>query len=204
MVVLRLHNPASCTTDPPMENVDTTKLIIDHILLNFPDTSKIVIGAADMGGSKYSREIAGAIGTPLVIVDKERDQKTGETIAINVYTEGKIDEKVDTVIFADDIINSGNTLKDAGDALFKKIPQISNYLAIATHADFSKDTLGNILGSRFSKIWVTDTVPINKQTLTAIKKAGKETEIISVATLIYNVIENLHNGKSVSALWNGH
>lgn len=201
MVVLKLHNPASCSTNPPMENFDTTKLIIDHITSAFTDLSHLAIGAADMGGSKYSRKIAEALQVPLVIVDKDRDVKTGKTRAINVYTEGEIAEKIDTILFVDDLINTFGSISDAGDALFKKHPHIKNYHALATHADFGQETLQKILKSRFQKLWFTNTVPISDHFYNEIKKAGKEIEIISVAVLIAQVIDNLHNGHSISALW---
>jgi len=201
MVVLKLHNPASCSTNPPMENFDTTKLIIDHIASSFQDLSHLAIGAADMGGSKYSRKIAEAIGVPLIIVDKDRDTKTGKLRAMNIYTEGEIAEKIDTILFVDDIVSTFGTISDAGDTLFKKYPHITNYHALATHADFGPGTLEKVLKSRFLKLWFTNTVPLSKNFLQEIKKAGKEIGIISVATLIAQVIDNLHNGHSVSALW---
>ena len=201
MVVLRLHNAASCSTNPPMENLDTTKLIVNHIFSEFSDLSHIAIGAADMGGSKYSRKIAESLKVPLIIVDKDRDVKTGTTRAINIYTEGEIAEKIDTIIFVDDLINSFGSISDAGETLWKKHPHIKNYFAMATHADFGPKTLENIIKSRFSKLWFTNTVPINKDFLDAIQKANKKIEIISVAVLIAQVIDNLHNGHSISALW---
>ena len=201
MVVLRLHNPASCSTHPPMENLDTTKLIVDHIFSSFLDLSHIAIGAADMGGSKYSRKIAEALQVPLIIVDKDRNTKTGKTRAINVYTEGEIAEKIDTVLFVDDLINTFGSISDAGDTLFKRYPHIKNYFAIATHADFGSETLEKVIKSRFQKLWFTNTVPISDDFLNAIKKAKKKIEIISVAVLIAQVIDNLHNGHSISALW---
>lgn len=200
MVVCRLHNPASCTTNPPMENLHTSLVLINEIKSNF-DLSKVVIGAADMGGSKYARKIAEQLAVPLVIVDKNRDPRTGEITAMNVFTQGEISKEIDTVVFVDDIISTFNSLRKAGDALALQSPQIKNFHAIVTHADFNDETMDNIIGSKFSEIYVTNTVPVNDNFIKAIEKAGKKLKIISVARLIAQTIDNLHNGQSVSALW---
>ncbi|HUC88484.1 MAG TPA: ribose-phosphate diphosphokinase [Candidatus Paceibacterota bacterium] len=201
MVVCKLHNPASCTSNPPMENVDTTKLIIENIRSKFSDLSNVAVASGDMGGSKYSRKIAEELRVPLIITDKDRDPRTGKTRAMKVYTQGDISENIDTVIFVDDLISTFTTLRQAGDALHKEQTQIVNYCAIATHADFSEETVENIIQSEFSSVWVTDTVPVGNDFVSAVQKAGKSIVFISVAKLIAQTIDNLHNGESVSALW---
>lgn len=201
MVVCKLHNPASCTSNPPMENIDTTKLIIENIKAKFSDLSNVAVASGDMGGSKYARKIAEELKVPLIITDKDRDPRTGKTRAMKVYTQGDIGENIDTVIFVDDLISTFSTLLQAGDALYKEHPQIKNYYAIATHADFSGETIENIIQSKFSSVWVTDTVPVSGDFVYTIEKAGKSIVFISVAKLIAQTIDNLHNGESVSALW---
>ncbi len=200
MVVCKLHNPASCTTDPPMENLHTTWIILEEIRKNF-DLSKIVIASADMGGSKYARKIAEKLSVPLIIVDKKRDTRTGETNVMNVFSEGEISENIDSVVFVDDIISTFTSLRNASDSLAQKVHQIKKFFAVVTHPDFSTDTINNIVNSRFSEIFVTNTVPIREEILMKAEKVGKKIKIISVAKLIAQTIDNLHNGHSVSDLW---
>ena len=57
------------------------------------------------------------------------------------------------------------------------------------------------MNSRFSEIFVTNTVPIREEILMKAEKVGKKIKIISVAKLIAQTIDNLHNGHSVSDLW---
>jgi ribose-phosphate pyrophosphokinase len=200
MVVCKLHNPASCTTDPPMENLDTTRIIIEEIRENY-DLSKIVIASADMGGSKYARKIAEELLVSLLIVDKDRNPRTGETRAMNVYSQGEISPKVDTVIFVDDIISTFGSLQKGAEALTKEFPQIVNFVAKVTHGDFSRLTLRNICDSKFLEVDVMNTVPIGQNFILEAKKFGKNLKVTSVAKLIARTIDNLHNGQSVSALW---
>lgn len=202
MVVCKLHNPASCTTDPPMENLHTTWIIMEGIKSKF-NLDEIVIATADMGGSKYARKIAERLSVPLVIVDKSRDTRTGKTSTMNVFSQGEISEKINTVVFVDDIISTFNSMQQAADALSEKLPSITNYFAIVTHADFDvcNETSDNIIHSRFSEICVTNSVPVREEFKNILKENGKKISIISVAKLFAQAIDNLHNGSSVSALW---
>ena len=201
LVVCKLHNPASCTTNPPMENIDTTKLLINEIRLNFPNLSNMVIATGDMSSSKYGRKVAEELRVPLIIVDKDRDPRTGKTRAMKVYSQGEISENIDTVIFIDDLISTFGTIRNASDALSKEYPRIKNYYAVATHADFGNETLKNIVDSKFSSVWVTDTVPVGNDFIKEIEKSQKSLRFVSVAKLIAQTIDNLHNGDSVSDLW---
>lgn len=200
MVVCKLHNPGSCTINPPMENLHTSWMLIKEIKAKF-DLSKIVIGSADMGGSKYARKIAERLSVPLIIVDKQRDKKTGKSKVMNIFTEGEISESRNTAVFVDDIISTFGSLLDAGDELSKRYAQFLDFQAFVTHADFSKKTEANIINSKFSEITVTDTIPVNKKLIENIENNGKKLKILSVAKLIAQTIDNLHNGSSVSALW---
>jgi len=86
--------------------------------------------------------------------------------------------------------------------------EIVNFHALATHADFSEETMANIVNSRFNTVSVTNTVPVSIDFVEEARKSGKSIETISVAQLLANTIDNLHNGRSVSELWvqngNGH
>lgn len=201
IIVCKLHNPASSTYSPPMDNIDTTPLIIEKIKERFKDLSKVVIASGDLGGSKYVRKIAEKLGTPLIITDKERDPATGKTKAMKVYSYGDISEKIDTVIFVDDLISTFGTLYQGAEALSKEYPQIKDFYAVATHADFGETTLENIVRSKFKEIWITDTVPVADSFVADVKIQGKEIIFISVADLLAHIIENVHNGKAISDFW---
>jgi ribose-phosphate pyrophosphokinase len=210
IVVCRLHNPASKTTDPPMENVQTDLLIVKEIKARYPDLSEIAIAAGDIGGAANARDIADQLGgLPTIIVEKNRNKSTNLSKPMTVFTDD-LPESVTTVIFIDDLISTANTLSKAADALYAKHSQITNYVAVATHPDFIAkethakakiDTLSILAQSRFQSIWVTDTIPVADSFKEGLLIAGKEFATISVAKLIAQTIDNLHNGKSVSSLW---
>ncbi len=201
IIVCKLHNPASCTSVPPMDNVDTTFLIVNYIRENFPDLSKVAIASGDMGGAKYARSIADKFDTPLIITDKERDSVSGKTKVMKVYTYGEISQQIDTVIFVDDIISTFGTLGKGAEALSKQHPGITEFYAAATHADFCEETLHNVIDSKFKEVWVTDTVPVHNSFISGLNNYGKKIVFISVAKLIAKVIDNVHDGQPISALW---
>ena len=75
IMVCKLHNPASKTEEPPMENIGTDFLIVEQIKKRYKDLSKIALASADISGAKYVREIAKLLGgVPIIIVDKNRDK----------------------------------------------------------------------------------------------------------------------------------
>lgn len=201
IITCKLHNPASSTTDPPMTNIGTSLLIVNHIKTVFSDLSKILIASGDMGGAKYARKIALLLGVPVLITDKNRDSKTGDTQTMNIYSDEKISEEIDTVLFVDDVMSTGGTLTKSAKAISMKFPHIDKYIAIITHADFVNKTAHNITNSLINSIWATDTVPIYPSFIKKMREAGKEVKIISVSRLIARVIDNLHNNVPISELW---
>lgn len=197
-IVCRLHNPASSYGD--MENISTTHLFINKIKSEIKMGRKVAIGAGDMGGSKYARKVAEQLGgLPVIICDKDRDIRTGKTKTTNVFTHGDLSDNINTLIFIDDLISTFGTMKDGADAVYDKYPHINRYIACATHADFGVLTYENMNNSRFSEIWVTDTVPVNSDFL----EPGSNFDLVTIPVdkLIARAIDNLHNGESVSALW---
>lgn len=202
IITCKLHNPASCTDDPPMDNADTTFLIVDKIIEKFPDLSKVIIAATDLSGGKFfSRKVSDKLKVPLVITDKERDPVTNKSNAIKVYAYGEISEERTSVVFIDDIISTFGSMYDAAQALSKKYPFITDFYAAATHADFSDKTSEKIIASKFKEIWITDTVPISETEVAELHEKNKEIVLISVTKLLAKVIDNVHNGVPISDLW---
>jgi phosphoribosylpyrophosphate synthetase len=72
---------------------------------------------------------------------------------------------------------------------------------MVTHPDFCNETADNIIRSKFLEICVMNTTPIDKNFVAKLQKHNKKIKILSVAKLIAQTIDNLHNGASVSALW---
>lgn len=200
LVVLKLHNPSSYNAHPltiPMVDVSTDTLLLNHIRSKKFDLNKFKIIAPDVGAAAFCRRIAQQLGIPenIVIINKFRDPRKANH---NEVREIIGDIKGFNAIIPDDIADTCGTAVKCLEAL-KNAGAKDVYFA-ATHAILSGDAVDNLNNAPFTKIWFTDTCITEEN-----RKKIKKLEIIPTAKLIAQVIDNLHNGKSVTELWhNGH
>ncbi|MES2023321.1 MAG: ribose-phosphate diphosphokinase [Patescibacteria group bacterium] len=197
IIVLRMHNASSYNAHPmtiPIVNADTNELFIEHIKSKKFDLSKFKIVAPDLGAAPSCRKLAQQLGIPgnIVIINKVRDPKKAN---FNEVMEVIGDPAGYNCIIPDDMADTCGTavktLKALKDAGAKDV-----YFA-ATHAVLSGDAVANLNNASFAGIWFTDScIPEEK------KKMIKNLEIIPTSTLLAQMIDNLHNGESVTALWN--
>ena len=171
--------------DIPLDHLTAISLFTDHIKKqNYPNP---VIVSPDLGSVKRVRKIAGKLDLPFAVLDKVRKQP-------NVVTKVNLlgDVRGKTAILIDDMIDTGHTIC----AAIKKIKQegAEKVYTYSTHPVFSKPAPGNIFKLGISEMVVADTIPITRN--------YKKLQVLSVASLLSNAIENIHQNKSVSALFN--
>ena len=196
IVTLRLHNPSSYNAHPltiPIVDVSTDDLLIKHIRSKKFNLNKFKIVSPDLGAAPSSRKLAQKLGIPenIVIINKFRDPKKSnhnevmEVIGdIRGYNAIIPDDMADTCGTA---VKSLKALKEAG---------AKDVYFWAAHPILSGDAISNLNGASFKKIWFSDTC------LSAdARRKLKNLEVIPTAKLIAQVIDNLHNGDSVTALW---
>lgn len=199
LVVLKLHNPSSYNAHPmtiPIVDVDVNDLILKHIRSKKFDLKTFKIVAPDLGAAPACRKLAQQLGIPenIIIINKFRDpKKTNNSEVMEVIG----DPKGFNCIIPDDIadtcgtaIKCLKTLKENG---------AKDVYFIATHATLSGNAVADLNDAPFSGIWFTDSCITEEN-----KKKIKNLEIISTAKLVAKIIDNLHNGKSVTALWNNN
>ena len=197
IITVRLHNPSSYNAHPlaiPMMNVETNDLLIKHIRSKKFDLNKFKIVAPDLGAAPSCRKLAQKLGIPsnIVVINKYRDPKKANQ---NEVMEVIGDPKGFNCLIPDDMADTCGTAVKALDALKKN--GASDVYFFSTHAVLSGNAVSNLNNAKFTKIWFTDScIDENKA------KEIKNLEIISVSKLTAQVIDNLHNGKSVTALWN--
>src|SRR6201993_2971298 len=100
--------------DIPTDNLFAAPVIQRDIKERF-DLNNVIVVSPDVGGVVRARALAKRIDAPLPIVDKRRE-RPGESEVANVI--GSVDGR--TCILVDDIVDSGGTLVNAGDALLEK------------------------------------------------------------------------------------
>jgi ribose-phosphate pyrophosphokinase len=150
---------------------------------------EIVIVSPDAGGVERARAYAKRINAGLAIIDKRRDVPNQAT-AMHVI--GDVEGKVAVVV--DDMIDTAGTIVAAADVLLQYGAQ--EVYACATHAVLSGPAMERLAGSRFKKIFLSDTIPAED----TIRDCDK-IHIFSIASLLAKAIYTTHTESSVSELF---
>lgn len=172
--------------DCPVDNLYATRVLMDP-LESVKD--ELVVVSPDAGGVERARAFAKRFDAPLAIIDKRRDRPNQATATTVI---GDVQGKV--ALLVDDIIDTAGTLCAAATVL--KDNGAREVLACATHGVFSGEAIERIEQSIFSKVYVTDTIPLNAKAAQCSKIAVK-----SVGSLLAKTIHNIHTGSSVSMLF---
>jgi ribose-phosphate pyrophosphokinase len=98
------------------------------------------------------------------------------------------------VVIIDDMIDTAGTLCSSADALAER--GAKSILACATHGVFSANAIDRINESCLDKVIVTDSIYIDKK-----GKDYQKIEVLSIAGLIAEAIERIHEDRSVASLF---
>ncbi len=171
---------------------------VDHItaipiIANYFKTKHIkngVVVSPDVGGVKRASIFANQLHFPLAILDKIRP---GPNMAKIDHLVGDVNGKV-AIIF-DDMIDTGGTICEAVDVLFKF--NVQKVYIGATHPVFSGNAVERLCATRAEEIVVADTLPVSQQT------CNSKVKIVSVAPLLAKTIKKIYHCNSVSELFKG-
>jgi ribose-phosphate pyrophosphokinase len=152
--------------------------------------SNRVFVSPDVGNVKRAQVYANALGGEICIIDKRR--KSGKDIEAK-HIIGDVEGK--NVLMVDDMITTAGTMTEAVKIL-KSNGALDVYIS-ATHAVFAPPAMERLSNCPFTKLAVTDTIPIGNR-CDALKD---RMEILSVAGLLGDAIHRIHHNQSVSALF---
>jgi ribose-phosphate pyrophosphokinase len=149
-----------------------------------------VFVSPDVGNVKRAQVYANMLGGEISIIDKRR--KSGlETQAVHII--GDVAGR--NVLMVDDMITTAGTVTEACKIL--RDHGVKDIYMSATHAVFAPPAMDRLSRCDFTKLAVTDTIPIGTRA-DAIKD---RLEVLSVAELIGDAIHRIHHNESVSALF---
>jgi ribose-phosphate pyrophosphokinase len=157
----------------------------------YPVPNAVVV-APDIGSLRRARNFAEALDVPLAIVEKRRTLDGARTEVLNLI--GDVDGK--NVIVVDDEIDTAGTLTRA--ANFVRMQGARDVVACATHAVLSEPAPDAIRESVLSEVVVTNTVAISDEKC---RRSGDKIKVIPVAPLLADVIQRIHEGRSVGELF---
>ncbi|XNQ38209.1 ribose-phosphate diphosphokinase [Bacillus sp. 1P10SD] len=148
----------------------------------------IVVVAPDNGGVTRARKMASRLHAPIAFVDKRRPRpNVAEIMNIVGNIEGK------NAILIDDLIDTAGTITLAANALMEKGAKA--VYACCTHPVLSGPAVSRIEASPIKELVVTNTIELPEE-----KMIGKITSL-SVAPLLAEAIDRIHNEKPVSPLF---
>ncbi len=171
----------------PVDHLFAAPVILDAIRKLVPE--ELVIVSPDVGGLTRARAIAKRLDASLAVIDKRRTGKN-ETEILNVV--GEVEGK--DVLILDDIIDTAGTLVQAEAALRRQGARRT--YAAAVHGVFSGPAMERIEASGLESLLVTNTIPVE-----AAMARCPRIKALSVAPLLGEAIQRIHDGASVSSLF---
>lgn len=160
-------------------------LIADHF--RNKQLHRAVVVSPDLGFVKDARDLAAELDLPVAIVEKRRIEVDTEALTLIGDVDGH------DVILVDGEIVTGNTIIDAIN-LVRESGACDIYLGFA-HALLTDRAIRRLGELSIKEIVMTDSVP------TQLDKALPNVTVISVASLLGEVIKRVHEGRSVGEMF---
>ncbi|CAM9559781.1 unnamed protein product [Ectocarpus fasciculatus] len=177
----------------PVDNLDGGTVGVSYF--GDMDLNNPVVVSPDAGGVYRAKNFREAL-------KRKHDVECGLAMIIKQRAKANDIEKMDLVgsvddcdvIIVDDMVDTAGTLCKAANML--KEAGARRVFCFASHGVFSGPALSRITDSELTELVVLDTIPLSEEAVAT----GKITQL-SVAPLLAQAIYNIHNKKSVSALF---
>lgn len=164
-----------------------------HILSDYFERKQLdaVVVTPDLGYAKRGRNYAARLNLPLAFVEKRRVVgNVRKREALNMI--GDVENK--DVIIVDDLVDTAGSIQEA--VLLVKSCGAKDVYVTFTHPVLSEPATQRLKELPIKEIVTTDTIPIPPQ------KMLPNVKILTVASLLGEVILRSHEGRSVGELFN--
>lgn len=204
-ITMDLHDPQfQGFFDIPVDNLYLKPLIKNFIIRDIPNYQDCVIVSPDSGGAKRATSIADALGCSFALIHKERRARIdasqslsangpSTTMVATTMLVGEVKDRICVII--DDLVDTSYTITRAAKLL--KDQGAKYVYALATHGVLSGDSVNRINKSAIDKFVVTNTTP----QMDNAASLGKKFEVLDVSRILAEAIRRIHNGESVSMLF---
>ena len=152
------------------------------------DPKRSVVLAPDVGSAAISQAYAKRLKMHFALIDKRRFAPNQAKVS---HLIGDLDNM--DVLIIDDMIDTAGTTVGAANAAIEK--GAKSVTAIATHGVLSGPAIERLKSAPIKNLVVTDTIQIPEE------KILSNMKIITVADVFGAAINRIHNGESVSALF---
>ena len=172
----------------PFDHLYSRMVLMDKIKALGLDPGNSVVLAPDVGSARMSQAYAKRLGMYFALIDKRRYAPNKAEV---MHLIGDLDGK--DVLIIHDMIDTAGTIVNAAEAAQEN--GANSVTAVATHALLSRPAVERIKDSAISELIVTDTVNISKD------KIFDKMKIITVSNIFAEAINRIHEGESVSSLF---
>jgi ribose-phosphate pyrophosphokinase len=172
--------------DIPVDHLFASRVVLDY----FRDKSQVLtVVSPDAGGVERARALAKRLNAPLAIIDKRREAMN---VAEVLHIIGDVDGR--DCLIVDDLIDTAGTLTKGANALLASGAR--SVSAFATHPVLSGPAIANIENSALSEVVVTNSIPLREEA-----RQCSRLRVLSVAPLLAEAIQSIHEETSVSKLF---
>ncbi len=172
--------------DIPVEHLNGVPILGQYF--QEKELEDIVIVAPHNGSIGRARKMANLLHAPIALIDKRRfEENAFETTSVVGNVEGK------NAIIIDDLIDTGETIVLAAKTLAESGAKA--IFAGCTHPVFTDKAIEKIEASPIKELVVTNTIELPSE------KVISKIKTISVAPLLVEAIDRIHNEKAVSPLF---
>jgi len=163
-------------------------MLSDYFLTKELDNA--VVATADLGFAKKGRNFAAKLGTPLAFVEKRRARDDPHAMATTII--GEVSGK-DVILVDDEVLTAGSACEAV--QILRDHGALDVYLSF-THGLLMPPATELLSAQEIVEIVTTNTVPI------PLEKRLPNMKVLSVASLLGEVILRAHEGRSVGELFN--
>ena len=172
----------------PFDHLYSRMVLMDTLRkLDFnPDNCTVL--APDVGSAAMGQSYARSLGVHFALIDKRRYAPNKAEVS---HLIGDLEGK--DVLIIDDMIDTAGTTVSAAQAAMDK--GAKSVIAAATHGVLSDPAIDRLKEAPIKELIITDTISVKKE------KQLPNMKIVSVANVFAEAIKRIHNGESVSALF---
>ncbi len=191
VITVDLHSPqVQGFLKIPSDNLTATPILVDYFKQR-PDLDEHVVVAPDAGEVKDAARIAKRLGVPLAIIDKRRYGDDEEATAVTMVG----DVRGKRTLLVDDEISTGGTVCGAARTLIEHGARDVSVAVV--HPVFSGPAVERLRSAPIAEVVVTDSIPLPPA------KQDAKFKQLTIAPLIAEAISRVHDGRSVSELFDG-
>lgn len=175
--------------DGPLDHLSGMPVLADYVEKKY-DTKNMTIVSPDAGRVRLADNWSDRLHAPLAIIHKRHDPRVANQVRVHEVV-GRVEGR--TCLIVDDMIDTGGTICQAGEAL--RAHGAAKVIVATTHAILSDPAQERLNAAGFEEVICTNTLPIRKDI-----NIPSLTQL-SIAPLLAKAIHEVFEDGSVASLF---